>query len=117
MEVGGPHTNLDGKIPIVLGTIPITSFQSPAPQTNVSAAVNQTQDFSMAPTQPVSPASPPNGGGGAVGWNMNHNSTSNMSESFFNLYICIRNGCLNYLRRGVHILKKKNILFLCYYIY
>ena len=24
----------------------------------------------MAPTQPVSPASPPNGSGGAMGWNM-----------------------------------------------
>lgn len=69
VEVSGPHRNLDGSIPIVLGTIPLSNFQPPAPaaaqQTDISA-----QDPSLAPTQPVSPASPPNGTGGAVGWSM-----------------------------------------------
>lgn len=63
VEVSGPHRNLEGSIPVVLGTIPLASFKSPAPYTDVPI-----QDPSMAPTQPVSPASPPNGGGGAVGW-------------------------------------------------
>lgn len=65
--MAGAHRNLDGKIPIVLGTIPLMSFQSPAPYTDVPS---QIQDPSLAPTQPVSPASPPNGTGGALGWNM-----------------------------------------------
>lgn len=43
----------------------MTSFQPPAPYTDVPI-----QDPSMAPTQPVSPASPPEGAGGALGWNM-----------------------------------------------
>ncbi|XP_055375137.1 arrestin domain-containing protein 17 [Condylostylus longicornis] len=65
VDVSGPHTNLTGHIPITLGTIPLVSFQPPAPMTDVPI-----QDPSMAPTQPVSPASPPNGSGGALGWNM-----------------------------------------------
>lgn len=65
VEVAGVHRNLEGKIPIVLGTIPLASIQQPAPYTDVPI-----QDPSLAPTQPVSPASPPNGSGGAVGWNM-----------------------------------------------
>lgn len=52
---------MEGKIPIVLGTIPLVSFQPPAPYTDVPQI-----DPQLAPTKPVSPASPP---GGAVGWN------------------------------------------------
>ncbi|CAD7093273.1 unnamed protein product [Hermetia illucens] len=63
-EVSGPHRNLEGTIPVVLGTIPLASFKPPAPYSDVPV-----QDPSLAPTQPVSPASPPNGTGGAVGWN------------------------------------------------
>lgn len=66
VEVSGPHRNLTGNIPITLGTIPLASFKSPAPYTDVPAP----EDPSMAPTQPVSPASPPNGAGGALGWNV-----------------------------------------------
>uniref|UniRef100_A0A1Q3FC19 Putative arrestin domain protein n=1 Tax=Culex tarsalis TaxID=7177 RepID=A0A1Q3FC19_CULTA len=65
--VSGPHANLDGNIPIVLGTVPLESFQPPPPYTdNPPVSV----DPSMLPTQPVSPASPPNGTGGALGWNI-----------------------------------------------
>lgn len=64
--MAGVHRNLDGKVAIVLGTIPLVSFQPPAPYTDVPPI----QDPSLAPTQPVSPASPPNGAGGALGWNM-----------------------------------------------
>lgn len=63
--MAGLHNNLSGTVPIVLGTIPLVSFQPPAPYTDVPI-----QDPSLAPTQPVSPASPPNGGGGALGWNV-----------------------------------------------
>ncbi|XP_061387438.1 arrestin domain-containing protein 17-like, partial [Musca vetustissima] len=75
-NVGGPHRNLTGNIPITLGTIPLASFQPPAPYTDVPAQISpqqqlqQNDDPSMAPTQPVSPASPPNGQGGALGWNV-----------------------------------------------
>lgn len=62
VEVTGAHRNLEGKIPIVLGTIPLVSFQSPAPYTDTPQI-----DPQLAPTKPVSPASPPPGG--AVGWN------------------------------------------------
>lgn len=68
-EVSGPHRNLSGNIPITLGTIPLASFKSPAPYTDVPAT-NMQEDPSTAPTQPVSPVSPPNGGGGAMGWNV-----------------------------------------------
>lgn len=64
--VSGPHANLDGNIPVVLGTVPLTSFQPPPPYTDNPPEV----DPSMLPTQPVSPASPPNGAGGALGWNI-----------------------------------------------
>lgn len=64
--VSGPHANLDGNIPIVLGTVPLSTFQPPPPYTDSPPEV----DPSMAPTQPVSPASPPNGAGGALGWNI-----------------------------------------------
>lgn len=73
-DVSGPHRNLSGNIPITLGTIPLASFKAPAPYTDVPAQVPpqhfQQDDPSMAPTQPVSPASPPNGTGGALGWNV-----------------------------------------------
>lgn len=60
--MSGAHRNLEGKIPIVLGTIPLVSFQPPAPYTDVPQI-----DPQLAPTKPVSPASP--APGGAVGWN------------------------------------------------
>uniref|UniRef100_A0A1I8PWC6 Arrestin C-terminal-like domain-containing protein n=1 Tax=Stomoxys calcitrans TaxID=35570 RepID=A0A1I8PWC6_STOCA len=72
-NVSGPHRNLTGNIPITLGTIPLASFKPPAPYTDVPAQIapqQQNDDPSMAPTQPVSPASPPNGLGGAMGWNV-----------------------------------------------
>ena len=62
---------MEGKIPIVLGTIPLISIEAPVPFTDVPI-----QDPSLAPTQPVSPASPPNGAGGAVGWNMADGNSS-----------------------------------------
>ncbi|EDS30991.1 arrestin domain containing 4 [Culex quinquefasciatus] len=65
--VSGPHANLDGNIPIVVGTVPLASFQPPPPYTDNPPI---TDDPSMLPTQPVSPASPPNGTGGALGWNI-----------------------------------------------
>ncbi|XP_058825942.1 arrestin domain-containing protein 17 [Topomyia yanbarensis] len=64
--VSGPHANMDGNIPIVLGTVPLESFQPPRPYTDNPPET----DPSMLPTQPVSPASPPNGTGGALGWNI-----------------------------------------------
>lgn len=69
-DVSGPHRNLSGNIPITLGTIPLASFQPPGAQTDVPAQISSPTDPSMAPTQPVSPASPPNGTGGALGWNV-----------------------------------------------
>ncbi|XP_039969918.1 arrestin domain-containing protein 17 [Bactrocera neohumeralis] len=74
-DVSGPHRNLSGNIPIILGTIPLASFKPPAPYTDVPAQIpsqqQQDQDPSLAPTQPVSPASPPSdGAGGALGWNV-----------------------------------------------
>ncbi|XP_030376124.1 arrestin domain-containing protein 17 [Scaptodrosophila lebanonensis] len=71
-DVSGPHRNLNGKVPITLGTIPLASFKPPAPYTDVPAQVppHQLDDPSLAPTQPVSPVSPPSGAGGALGWNV-----------------------------------------------
>ncbi|XP_030565782.1 arrestin domain-containing protein 17 [Drosophila novamexicana] len=59
-DVSGPHRNLTGKVPITLGTIPLAALKP------------QTEDPSLAPTQPVSPVSPPGDGGlgGALGWNV-----------------------------------------------
>ncbi|KRG00837.1 uncharacterized protein Dmoj_GI23546, isoform B [Drosophila mojavensis] len=58
-DVSGPHRNLTGKVPITLGTIPLASVKPPV------------EDPSLAPTQPVSPVSPPGDGvGGALGWNV-----------------------------------------------
>lgn len=59
-EVSGLHTNLDGVIPITIGTVPLKNYQPTQP------ASQQSVDISMMPTQPVSPD---NGVGGAVGWN------------------------------------------------
>lgn len=62
---------MEGVIPLVLGTIPLATNQVPntVPYTDtpqqVPAAI---QDPSLAPTQPVSPASPP--GPSAGGWNV-----------------------------------------------
>ncbi|KFB40717.1 AGAP001894-PA-like protein [Anopheles sinensis] len=77
-EVSGMHANLDGNIPIVLGTVPLESFQPPPPYTDnppvVQSVITAAEtDPSMLPTQPVSPASPPYrgaGAGGALGWNI-----------------------------------------------
>lgn len=62
--MSGAHTNLDGKIPITLGTIPLANVQlfPNAPDTVQPSA--PVMDPSSAPTQPVSPASPQGG------WNM-----------------------------------------------
>lgn len=59
-EVAGFHTNLDGLIPITIGTIPLKDYQPQAP------ASQQSIDISMMPTQPVSPDNV----GGAVGWSV-----------------------------------------------
>ncbi|CAO1405671.1 unnamed protein product [Diamesa tonsa] len=58
-EVSGMHANLEGVIPITLGTVPLSGYQPQAP-------ANQSIDFTTMPTQPVSPDNV----GGAVGWNM-----------------------------------------------
>ncbi|XP_055604276.1 arrestin domain-containing protein 17 [Uranotaenia lowii] len=63
----GMHISPEGIIPIVLGTVPLASFRPPAPYTDNPPVET---DPSMLPTQPVSPASPPNGAGGAMGWNV-----------------------------------------------
>lgn len=72
MNVSGAHADLDGVLPIVLGTIPLaTTNQVPntAPYTDVpQSAPAAIQDPSLAPTQPVSPASPP--GPNGAGWNL-----------------------------------------------
>uniref|UniRef100_A0A1B0GIA7 Putative signal transduction n=1 Tax=Lutzomyia longipalpis TaxID=7200 RepID=A0A1B0GIA7_LUTLO len=64
VEVAGAHRNLEGKIPITLGTVPLADFKPPAPYSD-----EPPQDPSMLPTQPVSPASPPETGG-ALGWSI-----------------------------------------------
>ncbi|KAM8705839.1 hypothetical protein ACLKA7_010177 [Drosophila subpalustris] len=60
-DVSGPHRNLTGKVPITLGTIPLSGGMRLV-----------SDDPSMAPTQPVSPVSPPGDSalGGALGWNV-----------------------------------------------
>lgn len=91
-EASGMHANLDGNIPIVLGTVPLESFQAPPPYTDnppVSSDIIATEtDPSMLPTQPVSPASPPsNGAGGALGWNVGDN------KAYPNIRKCGRGFC------------------------
>lgn len=58
-EVAGFHTNLEGVIPITIGTVPLKDYQPQQP------ASQHPVDISMMPTQPVSPDNV----GGAVGWN------------------------------------------------
>lgn len=60
-EVSGFHTNLEGVIPITIGTIPLKDYQPQAP-----ASSQQSFDISMMPTQPVSPEM--DNVGGAIGW-------------------------------------------------
>lgn len=55
VEVSGPHRNLEGKIPIVLGTIPLVGVQLSAAQFTDT---------------PQGPPAGPNGGAGAMGWNV-----------------------------------------------
>lgn len=56
-EVSGFHTNLDGVIPITIGTVPLKNFTPQAP--------NNQMDISSMPTHPVSS---PDNNGGAIGW-------------------------------------------------
>lgn len=66
-QVGGIHKNLDGVIPLTLGTVPLADWTSPMPYSDNPTKSESITDPSMLPTQPVSPASPvPQGG--AVGW-------------------------------------------------
>lgn len=59
VEVSGPHRNLEGKIPIVLGTIPLVGVQLPSAQ------------FTDTPQSgPAAAANDGGGGGGAMGWNV-----------------------------------------------
>lgn len=77
LNVSGLHKDLEGKIPIILGTIPLANLQAPNTTLYTDVPPQPTQDPSLAPTQPVSPASPieidsvpaaANGGG--AGWNL-----------------------------------------------
>lgn len=71
--MSGAHADLDGTLPIVLGTIPLATNQVPNTAPYIDNVPQQTpvaiQDPSLAPTQPVSPVSPPGGSNGA-GWNL-----------------------------------------------
>lgn len=49
VEVEGVHRNLEGTIPLIIGTVPLVSFQPPAPYSDQVPT-----DPSMLPTQPVS---------------------------------------------------------------
>lgn len=62
-EVNGFHANLDGVIPITIGTVPLKDYAPQAPSSQ------QSIDISMMPTQPVSPEA----AGGAIGWGMANN--------------------------------------------
>lgn len=86
-EVSGPHRNLTGKVPITLGTIPLSGVKPLGPP-----AV-QSEDPSLAPTQPVSPASPPAGDGigGALGWNV-ADSTGGGGSLYPNIRKCKKIG-------------------------
>lgn len=89
--VSGVHKNLDGKIPIILGTIPLANFQPPVPYSDVPPIT----DPSMLPTQPVSPASPQNGAGGAMGWSVadggGNNSLYPNIRKYFSFSVSIYN--------------------------
>lgn len=69
-DVSGAHKNLEGSIPITLGTIPLVQ-----PNQQYNAPIT---DPSMLPTQPVSPASPQNGTGGAMGWSVSDSAANNL---------------------------------------
>lgn len=60
-EVAGFHSNLEGIIPITIGTVPLKDYQPQAP-----ASSQQSFDITTMPTQPVSPDNV----GGAVGWSV-----------------------------------------------
>ena len=72
MNVSGAHRDLEGKLPITLGTVPLATTQplpNTAPYTDVVQQQPPQPDPSLAPTQPVSPASPP-GDSNTLGWNL-----------------------------------------------
>lgn len=73
-EVSGFHTNLDGVIPITIGTVPLKDY---TPQQSAS---QQQMDFSMMPTHPISS---PDTSGGAIGWT-NNVGYPNMAPPTFN---------------------------------
>lgn len=54
LNVSGMHKDLEGRIPITLGTIPLVSLQAAA-----TPSPNNGVDISNVPTQPASPSSPP----------------------------------------------------------
>lgn len=94
MNVSGAHADLDGTIPLVLGTVPLAStaaLPNTAPYTDApQQAPPAALDPSLAPTQPVSPASPPDGN--AAGWNL---YPSIRKRKFIqNLLKCIKNELL-----------------------
>lgn len=64
VEVSGPHRNLEGKIPIVLGTIPLVGVNLPNAQFSDNPPTSQNG----------SAAEANGGGGGALGWNVNGNA-------------------------------------------
>ncbi|XP_031621450.1 arrestin domain-containing protein 17 [Contarinia nasturtii] len=66
LNVSGAHRDLEGKLPITLGTIPLATTQLPNKDVPQQQPTVPIQDPSQAPTQPVSPSSP----GDAVGWNL-----------------------------------------------
>ncbi|KFB40718.1 AGAP001894-PA-like protein [Anopheles sinensis] len=74
-KVSGMHMNLDGAIPIVLGTVPLVSFQPPSTQTEipplVQSAITATEnDPSMQPAIPSSLPYPAAGPSRALGWDV-----------------------------------------------
>lgn len=89
--MSGAHTDLDGKLPIVLGTIPLATSQAPntAPYTDTVPQQPQAPilDPSLAPTQPVSPASPPGAANGG-GWNL-YPSIRKSKSPFHSFYLLI----------------------------
>jgi hypothetical protein len=63
-EVSGFHTNMDGVIPITIGTVPLKDY-TPQP------SAGQQMDISSMPTHPISS---PDANGGAIGWSNGDNS-------------------------------------------